>query len=148
MDGTTVADLFDQIVSGEDIPKIEHLLKRISPENAARLLPGTPYSLLTNLAHADFWQKTWLSRIEGGKRPQFKDDWRVPPVEEFESLRASFLGGLRRAREIAHSWPVPHNLENDDRALHVLVSLAVHDAYHIGQMKLIQRMVELINHAE
>lgn len=141
MDAKTVANLFDQIASGEDIPKVDNLLKRMSAETAAQTLPGWPYSILTNLAHADFWQRIWLNRIEGRPRPKFKDDWRVPAPSEFEELRASFLEGLERSRAIAKNWPVEHKMESDDKALHLLVSLAVHDAYHIGQMKLMARIL-------
>jgi len=142
MDASTVVDLFDQIIEGEDIPKIGHLLKRMDAETAARSLPGWPYSILTNLAHADFWQQTWLGRIEGTPRPKFQDDWRVPSAEEFPAVRESFLRNLQRARDIAGRWPVAHRAKSDERALHMLVSLAVHDAYHIGQIKLMARILD------
>ncbi|MBS1713848.1 MAG: DinB family protein [Armatimonadetes bacterium] len=142
MDAATVADLFDQIIGGEDIPKIGYLLQRMSPETASRTVPGWPYSVLTNLAHADFWQQIWLARLEGKPRPKFRDDWRVPEPEEFEPVRSSFLTNLKRARQMVADWPLGHDLESDDKALHMLVSLAVHDAYHIGQIKLMARILD------
>ena len=142
MDAVTIADLYDQIIEGEDIPKIAYLLRRLPAEKAAHMLPGWPYSILTNLAHADFWQRVWLGRLEGRPKPKFQDDWRIPRLEEYDEIRASFLDNLLHARKIAQKWPVDHHVTNDERALHTLVSLAVHDAYHIGQIKLMSRILD------
>lgn len=142
MDAPTVADALQQLVSGEDIPKIHHLLKRLKPEEAARQLPGWPYSLLTNLAHADFWQRLWLARIEGTPRPKYEDDWSVPLEGEFAAVRTSFLKNLDRALDIAENWPRDNKMVDDDKALHLLLSLVIHNAYHIGQMKLMARLLQ------
>jgi hypothetical protein len=71
MDPLTVAETFRQIMSGDDIPKVDYLLKRMAPEQASARLAGWPYSILTNLEHADFWQRIWLGRLTGGKKPAF-----------------------------------------------------------------------------
>lgn len=113
----------------------------MKPETATKLPQGWPYSILTNLEHADFWQRVWLARLEGKPRPQWEADWRVPDESEFESVRASFLGNFKRAAAIVESWPRDHGLKSDDEALHSLVSLAVHNAYHIGQIKLMARIL-------
>src|ERR1044071_2143871 len=60
MDRAVVKELFRQIIEGVDIPAAESLLKNITPEKAAMKLDASPYSILTNLAHADFWQQVWL----------------------------------------------------------------------------------------
>lgn len=128
-------DLFRQIISGEDIPQVSHLLKRMKPEFAVRRLSGWPYSILTNLEHADYWQRIWLARITGEKRPSITKDWREPDISEFDQIRDSFLSNLARAEHLAASWPYSDDPDSDKK-LHTLVSLAVHDAYHIGQLKL------------
>lgn len=141
MDGATVLDLFRQIESGEDIPKISNLLKKMTVEQACAKGEDWPYSILTNLAHADFWQQIWLARILGEPRPKFKDDWRIPAPEEFHAIRKSFLSGLDTALKIVTEWPIEHKMKSDDAALHTLMSIAIHDAYHIGQIKLMARLV-------
>lgn len=141
MDPSTVTDMFKQIISGEDIPKIHTLLKRLNPEVAAKKLGGWPYSILTNLAHADHWQRIWLARIEGAKRPKFPEDWRIPDPSEFEELRTSFLSGLDRCLAITRSDEFAHHMKSDDAALHTLISTAIHNAYHIGQIKLMAQIL-------
>ena len=128
----TLADLYDQLASGVDIPAPKPLLSRIRPEDAARVLPGMPYSLLTNLKHMHFWQDLWLNKIKGGPRPTFLDDWKVPDASEFPALRAAFLKGFDEACALAHSKPSPEAAKD-------LVAIAIHNAYHLGQIKLIKR---------
>lgn len=142
MDSVTISDTFDQVISGEDIPQIGRLLKSLSPEAAATVPEGSPYSILTNLEHTDFWQRVWLARLDGTRRPNFRDDWRVPDASEYEAIRASFLANLARAKAIADSWPVDHHMKSDAVALRTLVSLAIHTTYHIGQIKLMARMIK------
>ncbi len=143
MNSEALVDLFDQIISGEDIPKIGFLLGRLTPDQAALQLEGMPYSILTNLAHADLWQVIWMNRILGLKRPSFREDWRVPPAEEFLVVRESFLTNLAKARDLAAAWPIDHKMKSGDAVLHTLGSLAIHTSYHIGQIKLMARAIEL-----
>ncbi|MBS1723405.1 MAG: DinB family protein [Armatimonadetes bacterium] len=141
MDAATVAETFRQIIDGDDIPQIRHLLKRMKVEQAVLVPDDWPYSILTNLAHADFWQTVWLNRLQGKPRPKFQDDWREPEPSEFEAIRDSFLTGLDKAHELSQSWPIDHGMKSDESALKTLVALAVHDAYHIGQIKLMARIL-------
>lgn len=144
MSSTTLVDVFDQIIGGEDIPKISFLLQRLSPEQAALQLKGFPNSILTVLAHADLWQVIWLNRMAGISGPSYYKDWRVPIAEEFVAIRKSFLSNLGKARDLAAAWPFEHKLKSDDEALHKLGSLAIHTSYHIGQIKLIARGIEML----
>lgn len=136
-----VADLFRQILSGEDIPSPKALLSRLDGVRSAGRLPDAPYSLLGNLYHAVFWHRVWLGRLTGSKRPTWKDDWKEPTGEELDALRQEFLDGLNQALAIVEREPFEHRMESDARALHLLMSLAIHDAYHLGQIKLIKRMM-------
>lgn len=127
-----IADLFRQLASGDDIPAPKALLSRIKAEDAARVLPGMPYSLLTNLAHMHFWQDLWLEKIGGAPRRSFLEDWRVPEAAEFPALRSAFLDGFEKACALAESHPSPEAAKD-------LVAIAIHNAYHLGQIKLIKR---------
>ena len=140
-----MAEVFRQIVDGDDIPQIGHLLKRMTAEQASTSIPGVPYTILTNLEHADFWQRIWLGRLTGGKKPSFKDDWREPDPSEYETIRGSFLANLAKAHEIASSKPFDHKMKSDDVAVKTLIMIPVHDAYHIGQIKLLACMLSTQN---
>lgn len=136
--------MLHQVLTGVDIPKVEPMLKRLSAEDAARTLDGFPYSILTNLAHMDFWQRVWLARLEGTPRPGWKDDWKMPDPSQFSPLRISVVNGMKRAIALASADPFIHQMKSDDVAVKTLIAMAVHDAYHIGQIKLIARVLSSV----
>jgi uncharacterized damage-inducible protein DinB len=141
-DRAGIVRMFDHILLGYDIPKPESLLK-ISSASASVKLDLLPYSLATNLAHTLLWQNFWLQKLAGGRQrsgPQeWSNDFKVPEISEWSHLRDSFLEGLWKARAIAESEPFLHGCENDAEAVDALLCIAVHGAYHIGQMNLLKR---------
>lgn len=137
----TLELLFTHIIEGYDIPTPAATVK-VSAERAAIQHPGVPYSLLTNLAHTVLWQDIWLQGLAGGKgkggMQDWKNDWRVPDPSEWEALRKRFLEGLKAAR--AYCQGTPHQAESDEKAADLLIRIAVHASYHVGQMALLKRI--------
>jgi uncharacterized damage-inducible protein DinB len=126
-------------LEGDDIPAPKALLARVKEEEASRVPDALPYSLATNLAHAVFWQRIWLNRLKGLRAESFLKDWRVPAVGEFAALRREFLDGLQEALSIASAKQIRHSMKSDKAAEATLINIAVHDAYHLGQINLIKR---------
>jgi uncharacterized damage-inducible protein DinB len=139
----TIVELFRQMEEGGDIPPARQVLSRLTPELAATKLPNWPYSILTNLAHAVFWQNNWLAHVRGERAQSFTNDWRVPDPSEFGSLRKEFLDGFAEARRIAESQPFDHKMKSDDIAIKTLMYIAIHNSYHLGQMNLLKRQLRL-----
>ena len=137
-----IVETFRQIIEGADIPVARTLLN-ITAERAAEKPPDMPYSILTNLAHANFWQEIWLDRLEGKRARNFLEDWKTPPAEEWHTVRAQVLGGLDKAVLIAKSEPFGHKMKSDSAAFKTLIQIAIHDAYHLGQINLIKRHMRL-----
>ena len=138
----SLVELFDHIVEGYDIPKPSGL-KGVKKADAPVLLDGSPYSILTNLAHAVLWQEAWLSALHGEKVASmtlWNDDFRVPDPAEYEDLRTRFVAGLADARAIAAGSP--HKAASDDKARTLLLKIAVHGSYHMGQLNLLRRMLK------
>ncbi|RMG24536.1 MAG: DinB family protein [Armatimonadetes bacterium] len=137
-----LVQLFDQILEGKDIPTAEGVL-RVKREDAEAELPPLPYSLLVNLAHAVHWQDLWLNQLEGKPNPPIQEvwrtDWRRPDASEYPALRKRFVEGLRRARALAGEEFASHRCESDEKAAEVLLRIAIHASYHIGQMNLLKR---------
>ena len=137
MECNVLVQMFDQILTGEDIPTPERML-RIKGARAALKSGGHPYSLLTNLAHAVMWQNLWLDKLNRKpKRPSmeiWKVDWRVAETGEWEGLRRDFVEGLKQARALANK-PSLTSLE-----VETLLKIAIHASYHLGQMNLLKRM--------
>ncbi len=133
---TPLAQVFDHILEGYDIPKPEGMLK-ISEDQAFAELPPIPYSFATNLQHAVLWQRFWLQKLAGGRKKsgmeEWKNDFRIPDRSELKDLKREFVDGLALARSIAATEPT------DPEVIDTLVRIAVHGAYHLGQMNLMKR---------
>lgn len=143
-----MAEVFRQILDGDDIPTPDGMLK-IKQTDVSVELQGFPYSIITNLAHAVLWQDIWLNSLHGGPREsmieKWKNDWRVPPQSEWPSLRKEFVDGLKEAHRIAGSIPMDHKMETDEAAINLLVCIAVHSSYHMGQLNLLKRSIRQYN---
>lgn len=133
---TILIRLFDQIIGGLDIPEPAKML-RISGKAASNRIENLPYSLITNLEHAVLWQDIWLDQLAGKpKMPSmqvWKGDWQVPSERSWQSVRESFLSGLEAARNIAKTE------ELTPERVDLLLRIAIHASYHLGQMNLLKR---------
>lgn len=140
MERDTLVQLFDQILNGMDIPTPTGLL-RIRKETVSTTNAHLPYPLVTNLAHTVMWQNLWLDKLEGKpKKPSmevWKNDWRLADSEEWDDLRKQFVSGLNRARTLAAEGPL------DAERIETLLRIAVHGAYHMGQLNLLKRSLRL-----
>lgn len=138
----TAALALRQVKEGLDIPPIASVLGRVTPSQAALLPEGFKYSLLTLVEHARFWQRIWLDRLEGNRPRSFTEDWRIPDSAEWGGVRRSFLADLDRAVEISLSKPFHHLAKSDGDAQDLLLRIAVHNAYHVGQFVLLKRAIQ------
>lgn len=143
MDPKTAAEALHQVWIGADFPPAASILRNVKVVDAAAIPPGFKYSLLTLVEHTDFWQRIWLARLIGSKRPDMTKDWRVPDVLEWPEVRQRFLENFERALAVACAEPFVHRLKSDDEACRVLIQIAVHNAYHVGQFVLVKRAVRV-----
>lgn len=141
MDAKTTAEALYQVWVGADFPAPASILRNVKKEDAATIPAGFKYSLLTLVEHTDFWQRIWLGRLTGSRRPDMTKDWRVPDVSEWVEVRKRFLENFEKALAVAQAEPFVHRLKSDDEACRVLTQIAVHNAYHIGQFVLVKRAV-------
>jgi uncharacterized damage-inducible protein DinB len=137
-----LAELFDHIIEGYDAPTPAGML-RVGAADAATKVPGMPYSLATNLRHTVTWQDFWLAKLAGGAQrsglEQWREDFRPAGEDEWPELRSRFLRGLEAARSLARARPFRHKCASDAEACETLLRIAVHGAYHVGQMNLLKR---------
>ena|SRR2546421_4309073 len=134
-----VQEILRQVIQGEDFESPATMLKSVKAEAATRILPGFPYSLATNVAHADIWNRLWLARLEG--TPKFNPFPDFPPQSEkdWPKVRDQFLANFERAYAIACAEPFVHKCRTDAIAEKTLLKIAVHTSYHLGQIKLLKR---------
>jgi uncharacterized damage-inducible protein DinB len=137
-----LATVFDHILGGFDIPDPASCL-RVSAAAANASVEPLPTTIAENLAHAVMWQNFWLGALRGGRSrsglTEWTQDWRKPEPKEWPGLRAQFIEGLREARRIAASDPMDHQMGSDAEAVGILTRIAVHGAYHLGQINQIKR---------
>ncbi|MBV6491291.1 MAG: hypothetical protein KJZ62_01085 [Fimbriimonadaceae bacterium] len=140
--------LFQQILEGWDIPTPQGLL-RIKQEDAAKQLPAHPYSALKNLAHAVFWQDLWLGQLAGQPRPPsefvWQNDFRDPDPSEWPTLRRRFVEGLQEARRYCQADPPALGCDSEEKAVDLLLRIAIHASYHMGQLNLLKRALRASN---
>lgn len=133
------AEALRQVIEGTDFASAKSALSGLSAESAATIPPGMSYSIATYVKHAILWHQIWLGRLKGEKRPSILDDWKAASVEEWSDLRTEFLEGLSEASRIASRKPFVHSMKTDAAAERVLLKIAIHDAYHVGQVVLLKR---------
>jgi hypothetical protein len=134
-----VREALRQVVEGDDFEPPSKLLKTVKADAAVRVVAGLPYSLATNVAHADIWTRLWLARVEGKPKLNPFPDFPVVKEKDWPNVRDQFVGNLQRAYDIACAEPFEHHCKNDESAVKTLLKIAVHSAYHLGQIKLLKR---------
>lgn len=125
-----VREALRQVIEGHDFNAPRSLL-RISAERACQRKPNAPYSIAENVAHAVQWQRLWLARIKGERKPEIVDWPKVDP-EQWPEIREEFCAGLEEAMHLAET-------ATDDQSA-ALLQIAVHGAYHVGQWNLLKRL--------
>lgn len=138
-----VREALRQVVEGSDFQPASEMLKTVKGADAVRVLPFLPYSLATNVAHADIWNRVWLTRLEGAAKVNPFPDFPVVAESEWEGIRGSFLANLDRAYALASTEPFVHGCRTDATAERLLLTIATHTAYHVGQMRLLKRALWL-----
>ncbi len=144
MNREAVGEALKQIIEGYDFDTSKRLVN-VKADVACHVPASCPYSMATNVWHCDFWNRLWLARLLGEKRPSgniYKMDWHVPSAAEWPATKDTFLANIQKAYEIATAEPFQHAMENDIKAVEKLCQIAVHTAYHVGQIALIKRMAK------
>lgn len=124
------------------------LLDGLTSGTAARVVPGTPHTMVEILAHLVFWQDWFLDRCAGVHRPMVpraSDGWPIASADEFPALRDRFLAGLERAAHWQGDGPVTPAIEVPGMARYsiteALTHLAIHNAHHLGQIVTLRQLL-------
>lgn len=126
-----------QLVEGEDFDSPKRLLN-VKAELACTMPPGMPYSIATQVGHMQCWQRRWLDSIEGKPvqgYPSAAEDFPIVSAEAWSSLREKFLADLGSALIFGEGDPSPETWKR-------LSKIALHNAYHFGQIKLLKRILK------
>lgn len=148
-DRTQAALMLDRLFSGEgafDGP--ENLLRGLTAEQAVTVPEGSHHSIAQSLSHVNYWLRLYLGWIELGhttEQSTWGQDFVRPSAEEWPAIRAEFDALLAQARAIAADPKLPERTVPNDEgpvpATTLLGDLGAHNAYHLGQIVLLRRLV-------
>jgi hypothetical protein len=133
-----------------------HILEGLTDDLVHRELPNVPQTIYSELWHIVFWQQITLNWIAGIETPYpttpaegFPEG---PHTESWERLRQRFLQGANQAVAGAQDTtrlddPVrcPSRPNAPVRIMSVrdqLISLAAHNAYHLGRIVLLRQLMQ------
>jgi len=123
----------------------EAILAGLSAEAAGRRIDGLPYTIAELLAHLNWWQRTRLDLARGGELQDFtpgRDDWPPATAEDWPGLVEAFLDSCREIAPLADQpAALTRQVFDDYRVGDMLISHAGHNAYHLGQIALMRRLL-------
>ena len=132
-----------------------HILEGLTDDLIHRKLPNVPHTIYDELWHLAFWQQMtldWISGIETPYPTTPSDGFPSNTTETFDHLCARFLQTGEQAcvaaRDTARlDQPVrcPSRPGNPVRIMSVrdqLISLAAHNAYHLGRIVLLRQLLQ------
>ena len=133
-----------------------HILEGLTDELVHRELPNVPHTIYAELWHMTFWQQMTLEWIAGVETPYPTTPSEGFPEklhsESWEQLRQRFLEGADHAAAAAQDitrldYPVrcpsrPGSLTRTMSVRDQLISLAAHNAYHLGRIVLLRQLLQ------
>ena len=126
------------------------LLDELPWQQAGERPGGAEHSVFRLVGHMNYWQDVYLERAAGAERPSPAHDeegWPGPDApgteREWRDAAEHFRDGLRRAEAMAGARPLGEPLPNwgGKSRLECLLGLALHNAYHGGQVVQLRRML-------
>jgi uncharacterized damage-inducible protein DinB len=137
-----------------------HILEGLTHNLVHREIPNVPHTIYEELWHLTFWQQITLDWIAGIETPypnRPSDGFppkpsREPQSQSWEDLRRRFLHGADQAAAAAHDetrldHPIrcPSRPGAPTRVMSVrdqLISLATHNAYHLGRIVVLRQLLQ------
>lgn len=114
----------------------DYILENLKYEVAAKRVPGLPYSIADLLHHLNATMRASLNLASGRASdwPEGLEVWpdTPPTAEQLAQIRLELSLALAEAVMLAE--------DPSERAREILTDLAVHNAYHWGQVALIRRL--------
>jgi len=120
-------------------------LDDLTPAQALTKLEGWPHSIAEVVAHMLFWQRHDLTTIETGAEPEApaEANWPVVSEADWPRLKDEFLAALEQSKALTLD-PEQLNRPILDNQLTVgarLVWFTGHNAYHLGQVVFMRRIL-------
>jgi len=150
-----MSELAQALIADSYAAAPSHILEGLSDSLVHRAIPNTPHTIYQELYHITFWQQITLDWVAGIETPfpaKPSDGFTADPAREsWEQLRQRFLVGAERAATAARDTtrldqPIrcPSRPGQPTRIMTIrdqLISLATHNAYHLGRIVLLRQLL-------
>jgi len=124
------------------------LLKGITPEQAVTVPAGCVHSIALSLEHINFWLRLYLGWVREGKASDpaaAGTDFITPPASDWPKVLAEYEALVAEARDLAAEPGLAERriemMGDQIPVAKLLGDLAVHNAYHFGQIVLLRRLL-------
>lgn len=134
-----------------DIPAPERVLAGLTSEQAVMVPPGLPYSVARIVAHMNSNMMFNLGLIRAANPLTYDEeleDWPAVGAADWPRLVAQFLSNLAHLKQLARQQDLERVLypAADGEAAWTVgyklaLSVAKHNAYHLGQIIVIRRLL-------
>lgn len=142
---TTPEAVVELLRGGGEFNEPERILSDLTAEQAYQTPPGSPYSIAQVVAHLHYWQESQLANIRGElqARPEHLDyTFAAPEPAQWEELVAAFLSGIKTMGNLAREKAEATSPDRADTSVpYDLAESALHNAYHLGQIVLLRRIL-------
>ena len=123
------------LLGGASFKEVDLLLGGLDVGEASESVPGAPHTAAEVLAHIAVTMRVSLDLVSGKAQgwPDGLDVWPAPPEDAagFDRLLTELKLMLTEARMLA--------ADPSEHAREILLDLAVHNAYHWGQLALLRQ---------
>ena len=150
-------ELANAIIGNSAAAPADHIIEGLDEKHVHRAITNSPHTIYQELWHVTFWQQVSLDWVNGIETPipahaaeQFPTVAQAK-AESWEQLCARFLRGANEAAAVAAETDklereivCPSAEGRAPRTMTVrdqLVSLAAHNAYHLGRVVLLRQMM-------
>ncbi len=129
----------------DEFPAPEKVLAGLGAEQACRSVPGAPHSIATLLGHMLCWQEWFLSFARGDEPADPSAEQNFPAVtpQQWTGLVQRFLDTLTDVEALATLENCAREFVKERSLGYALASQASHNAYHLGQIVLLRRILGL-----
>ncbi len=146
-DRQTIVEAIRQMIEGQDYTPLERLIADLTPDQAVLKPAGSPYSIATLAWHTWYWNNFWMIAIRGvgdptgGLNPHAT--WPEVAAEDWPGIRSRLAEVLDQSRQLAEREDLDRITWRDQTVGTNLLQIAIHSAYHIGQITLLRQELGL-----
>ena len=147
MPNITSAQLKGLFNSGHAFAKPQHILADISGELAISLPAGALHCIAGHVAHMAWWQRQALHHIQTNATEWQRLDGDEFPLEiaalNWDGIKRDFFQSLEALRALCDNETALERgyVSGKNSVAYVLVDHALHNAYHLGQVVLLRRLL-------